>query len=230
MDHIKTIAIDFLEGSRLWGEKLLPFEATLEPGHSRTILVAGENCSGKSFFVEGLRAWSHHHAKLSTICVSIRERTGAGLYEGASFRRAMMFGDETEHSTGATSVHATGTAFNTLRSRSQDDGKSAMLVLDEPELGLSEGFSRAMGTFIGQEVGRLHEGSAGVVVVTHSRALAQALRLELGEQPTFVKLGAPMGFETWLQEPEEHTVEELLELKKTDHERWRAVDAACRKK
>lgn len=224
--YIQTLCSQVLNDSRLWGENLLPFTATLAEGYSRVALVAGENCSGKSLFVETLRSWAKHRCQVSSICVSIRERTGAGTYEMSSFRRTMMFGDESEHSTGATSAKVVETAFANANSWGRDDRKPTLLVLDEPELGLSEGYACAMGALIGQRVLELDPGVVGVAVVSHSRGLARALAETLGQAPAFVKLGEAVDFATWLAAVETRSVDELRALGKLDHERWRLVQQA----
>lgn len=229
------VAGDMLADSALWVSEDLPFKASLERGHPRILLVAGENCSGKSLFVETLRVWARRMGasspdgqplEVATVSVSIRERTGAGAIEGASFRRAMMFGNETEQSTGATSVNAVVTAFRTMGARAQD-GKSALLVLDEPELGLSEGYAKAMGALLADEACKLDERAIGVAVVTHSRGLAAAFTREVkrvtGQQPSFAKLGAPMSLSDWLEAPEEHSVADLLSLSESGRNGFLAV-------
>lgn len=226
---IDTIAKALLAESQLWTLEDLPFSAELAEGHPKVLLVAGENCSGKSFFVECLRSWGRAHHKVQTIQVSIRERVGGGTYEMAGMRRAMMFGDETDKSTGATSAGVVERAFGNVDSRSEE-GISALLVLDEPELGMSEGFAAAMGTYIARKVANLPDVAAGVAVVTHSRALGKALAAELGVLPTFVKLGRPQDFRTWVDTPEEHSVEELLGLQAKSTQTWRLVNSLLKEK
>lgn len=46
--------------------------------------------------------------------VSIRERTGAGTSDMAGMRRMFMFGDESEQSTGATSLKTAMKAFDSV--------------------------------------------------------------------------------------------------------------------
>lgn len=221
--NILNQSIDMLEGAALWVDVELPFKATLHPGHPRVMVVMGENCTGKSFFVETLRTWASAQGVVS-ICVSIRERTGAGSYDGG-MRRTMMFGDESEHSTGATSVGVVNRAFDNMKNR-HDEGHKCLLVLDEPELGLSEGYSAAMGTWLARLARDLPESSAGVVFVTHSRALVRALTEELGQPPTTVGLGTPRDLSSWLRAPEIKTVSQLLSLSATDREGWLGVRAA----
>jgi hypothetical protein len=80
------------------------------------LLVIGENCSGKSFFVETLRAWaSGCEPKIHNAQIAIRERTGAGASDMAGMRRTFIFGDKAEHSTGATSAGVLDRAFSNVQ-------------------------------------------------------------------------------------------------------------------
>ena len=211
----KLVSTMLTTGS-LWEAGALPISAHFTAGHAQVLFVAGENCSGKSYFVENLRIWAKHLVKEGcSICVSIRERTGAGLSDMAGMRKAMMFGDEAEQSTGATSVNVLGTAFRTLQARADENAK-ALLVLDEPEIGLSEGYTAALGTWLGQRLREVSPECIGVVIVSHSRALARAMAAEIGT-PSFVHMGKPLDFETWVSSTEAHTVDELLQLGTTGH-------------
>jgi hypothetical protein len=224
MMHISTLARELLNDSKLWLRADLPFEAVLFEAHPRVLIVAGENCSGKSLLVQGLLGWGRHHHEISPIEVSIRQRVGGGTAQMGGFARMMMFGDETEQSTGATSVSVLGGAFGTVESRAKD-GKSALLVLDEPELGLSDGYAHAMGTHLAQKALALPDSACGLVVVTHSRGLSSALAEEMGEQPSFLKLGLAQDWAQWLQGEPPRTVSELLQLSTLGRDRWRIVNA-----
>jgi hypothetical protein len=83
-----------------------------------------------------------------------------------------------------------------------------------------------MGEFIGAEARGIPAVCSGVLVVTHSRSLAQGLATAYGEAPTFVAVGtAPARFEDWLETPEHRSVEDLLALPGTGLERFRCAAA-----
>lgn len=212
---------DMLAEGALWQDPRMPFGTAVAPGLNNVLVVAGDNCSGKSFLVETLRAWVRAE-KLDSIVVSIRERTGGGLYEMASMRRAMMFGDETDQSTGAISAHVVTRAFSTLAGRAEEN-KASFLVLDEPELGLSESMAGALGEYIGQQALAMPSLAVGLAVVTHSRALVSRMTQALGQAPTFVHMreascGAPAAdLDSWLQNVPRYGVEDLQRLDKTNH-------------
>jgi hypothetical protein len=222
------LAVELLDESKLWCHKDLPFEAALKKGHPRVLLVAGENCSGKSLLVEGLLGWGRHHHEISPVQVSIRQRVGGGTAEMGGFARMMMFGDETEQSTGATSVKVLDGAFSTVTSRAKEK-KSALLVLDEPEHGLSDGYAQAMGTYLAKKALELPALASGLVIVTHSRSLARALADELGAAPSFLKLGAAQSYEKWLEGEPRRSIEDLLQLPVLGRERWNAINVIANK-
>lgn len=206
--------------SHLWSHPRLPFKARVHEGHPKLAVVTGENGTGKSLLVQLLCSWCRVHEEIQNISVSIRERTGSGLYDMAGMRRAMMFGDETEESTGAISIRVLEPAFNTLASRSKEN-QSTVLVLDEPELGLSDGFANAMGVYLARKTKALPALAVGLVVVTHSRPLVRGLIDELEETPTFIKLGVEQDLSTWLKGEAPKSLKELealpFECRKKQH-------------
>ncbi len=206
-----TLVKDMLDRILLFNEADYPFSYHLKPAAaSKLLLVTGDNCSGKSLFVSILQAWGREHFQTQPINVSIVERTGAGSYESSGLRRTMMFGDESEQSTGATSFGVVKRAFHNVNTYAED-GKRPILLLDEPDFGLSEGYAAALGAYIAQQTHVLHADVAGVVVVSHSRPLAQALAA--GKcAPSFLHTQKPMTLKAWLKTPEVRTVEELATL------------------
>lgn len=207
-----------------WTHQDNPFRANIEPGDPRIVLVVGDNASGKSFFVDNVRRIAKDISEdVSTVSISIRERTGSGLDDMAGLRRSMMFGNESEQSTGATSAGMIKKGFSNVLSR-LEEGKKVILVLDEPELGLAETFHRAVGELIAQEVKALHsESEFSVLVVSHSRKLADGLFDGLDANPTTVTMGNHGDFEQWRLQSEDKTLEELLSLPQQGRENFRKV-------
>jgi hypothetical protein len=199
-----------------------PFHAVVDTQAARLVVVTGENASGKSLFVRVISAIAQTEDDMVPVSVSIRERTGSGHGEMDSLRRAFMFGDEHENSTGATSVGTVATAFRNL-----GHAGGAILILDEPEIGLSEGYARALGEFIGQQAKSTPRTCRGVVVVSHSRPLVRGLLDGFGRQPTHAAISGSAtpkaGISNWLAADEHRTVQELLALRDTGLDRWRQV-------
>lgn len=191
-----------------------PFLPTVHVGDERLLLVVGPNASGKSMLVQMMAQVGRDAPfKWSPVTVSIRERTGSGSSDVSGMRRAMMFGDESRQSTGATSVRVTETAFRNVWMGELE--RPRLLFLDEPDMGLSEDYAHAMGLLIGtrtQEVFPEWRPASGVVVVTHSRCLARGL-LASGIHPSFISMGSPeTTLEKWLNTPTHRTLDELLSL------------------
>lgn len=209
------------ENSLLFNHEESPFCATVSIHAPKLVVVTGENASGKSLYVRVAAAIAQKQGALP-ISISIRERTGAGLHEMAGMRRSMMFGDEQDQSTGATSAKVVQSAFQNLQ---RPNG--SMLILDEPELGMAEAYARALGEYIGQQSQEIPADCRGVLVVSHSRPLVRGLLDGYPETPSHAAISAeqpvPAGLTDWLDAVEHRTVDELLNLRKLGLERWRQV-------
>lgn len=200
-----------------------PFSAWVSDGDERIVLVVGSNASGKSLFVQVMASIGRKAPfNWPPVSVSIRERTGSGTSDMAGMRRSMMFGDETKQSTGATSVRVTETAFTNIWNAGD---QPRLLILDEPDMGLSEDFAHAMGQLIGTRTQeQFPEGKprSGVVVVTHSRSLVRGL-IASGMRPSFVSMEVSQNLDEWLSEPQVRSLDELLALPAEAHQRRRTV-------
>lgn len=202
------------EESALFASQGSPFLAAVSSGAPRLVLVVGENASGKSLLCRMVCLLARNKGAL-VVPISLRERTAPGI------ARALMFGDENYSSTGAISAQVVQDAFKNL-----DRPQGSVLALDEPELGLSDGYARALGEYIGTEAKGVPKACSGVIVVTHSRGLARGLVAAYGATPTFVAVGtAPARFEDWLDAPEHRSVADLLALPETGLERLRSAAA-----
>lgn len=169
--------------------------------------------------------WVARDRGLKAITISIRERAGAGTFDMSGMRRTMMFGDESEQSTGATSYSVTEIGFVNVHHRLEEGPESApaLLLLDEPEMGLSEGYTAAMGQYLAQAVQALPPRAPGVVV-THSKALVREMLAHLDTPPHFAHTGEDQTLDAWLSTPERRTVEDLKGLSNVDHQGRRAWD------
>ena len=216
------IAGDMLATSTFWSPENTPFNAHLTPGNKRVILVTGDNGSGKSMLVQDLRAWcKKFHDVDATISISIRERTGSGYAD--PLMKSMVFGMEDQQSTGGLSVGVTQRAFNNLDMWSES-GRHIAMVLDEPEIGLSQSYATPLGELIAKSFLALKSPTAGLVVVTHNRGLAKSLVEHLGEAPTFCFMGPePVALDTWMGQSKVHSYEDLLKLPELCLERRRQV-------
>lgn len=213
---------DFIRNSELWKREECPFRASIVAGHPRVAMLAGPNASGKSFLAECAMSWGRQWWDTRSMSVSIRERTGSGSGDMSGMRRAMMFGNEELHSTGAVSARVVKSAFDNVESWSKE-GLKTLLLLDEPEIGLSEGFCFGMGELIGTLVHVMHTGACGVIVISHSRALGKGLQEAMGVKPSFISTGSAMSFEEWTKSEERLSAEDLLNLREKDMSGFRQV-------
>lgn len=197
-----------------------PFSGTLAEGDPRLLVIVGENASGKSLAFRIIARLAEEHG-VDPITISIRERVGSGNGGMENMRKRMIFGDEGRRSTGATSAAVVERAFDNL-----DHPMRRMLGLDEPELGLSDGYAEALGEYVGRRSIDQGPKSCGVMVVTHSRRFCRGLLRGFGTTPAFLSMtAATPTIQSWLDHEEIRSVEEILGLSEFGRERHRRVDA-----
>ena len=217
---------ELLTKSHLWSSEACPFRAHVTPANSNVVLLAGENATGKSMLAKSLVAWASHHAKYQPITLTMSERTGSTLHEMGGMRRAMIYGDESQKSTGTNSFNVVKRAMSNYQAWSEQN--PTFILLDEPDLGLSESYCFAMGQYIGQEAAKVPSSRGILVVCTHSRNLASGLQEGLGQTPTFVHMAAPKSMSEWMIHKQQQTIADLESLSETAHQRFRAVHAILR--
>lgn len=184
-----------------------------EAGNPRLVLISGENAGGKSFFAKVLSATVRsHEKKIEWMPVSMSMRTQTGMH------RVFMFGDEGRDSTGKISLHAVLGGLQTCRGRDNPH----VLLLDEPDVGLSEGYQAALGDLLAEFASSMPEKTEALVVVTHSRALAAKL-MPLG--PICIRVGDDRRkTKDWIAEGDLHrTADDIRNLAKKGVERLRRI-------
>jgi hypothetical protein len=134
-----------------------------------------------------------------------------------------MYGDESDQTTGATSVNTTLSGFKNMY---KEGYKPVAWMRDEPELGLSDGYAAAFGTLIAlKHLQALAESPnyRGLVLVSHNRPLISNFVTALEGMPTFVSMDSDITLDKWLVSPQVKSVDDLLDLNKTGEERMRYV-------
>lgn len=190
----------------------------LEPGRPDLIVVTGENAGGKTFVASYLSqiARRDHEAegKLEIMDIGMRRRTDSGIVRG------LMFGDEAWESTGQISLKVVLGGIRTCRGRENDH----VLILDEPDIGLSESYRGALGELLADFADPLPERTVALVVVTHSREIVERL-MPLG--PTCVRVGDDVRpTKEWLQQgPLPRSMADVEKLQETALTRFRALTA-----
>lgn len=193
-----------------------PLQRTVQmaEGNIPVMLIAGINASGKSIMASVV-ATAAKKCGFGKRVVSMTNRTSSG------FESAVVFGDESNSSTGVNSVSA---VLMGLRSCKQDDSPS-VLVLDEPDIGLSEEYAGALGEYIAQQMIEPDHQLKLVVVISHSRPLYRRLLAVLPYQPHTIFLGdKTKTFMDWLNGPVPHFgADEIEKLKARGRETWREI-------
>lgn len=223
---LAQVVADICEGHKLFNNEKSPFTASLEKNDfDDVVVVAGPNASGKSLIVKILEASLKRNFNHTHITVSIRERAGTGLDGMAGFKRTMMFGDEAGHSTGAVSASTMENAFSNVSN--PDRHANQILMLDEPEMGLSEGYCVAMGQLIAENVIKARESGCfkGLVLVTHNKELVKSLISYLKGKPAFASTSSKVkSIDEYLSTREVFTSEDLLQLKAKSRDGHNDVD------
>jgi hypothetical protein len=181
---------------------------------TRYLLISGENAGGKSFVTRYLSMiFRSDVPEFRTVDIGMKRRTTQDI------SRAFIYGgDEGERSTGTLSVQAfTGSLRNT-----REWDSPHMIVLDEPDLGLSEGYQTAMGEFLAREAGTITPKCMAVVLVTHSREIARHF---MTLNPHMMRIGDDLRpTRQWLDEgPLPRSAEDLKKLMDTGINRLRAI-------
>jgi hypothetical protein len=214
---------DWIEGD-LAEVKLEAMPALYEPGtNDRVLLITGENAGGKSMTAEILGTWAYQMAKLDGVGLEImdlgmKRRTTSGI------ERGFIFGSEPQgESTGHVSVHVALSALENSRKRQGPH----WLVLDEPDVGLGDGYHAALGRTFAAFAEELPDLCRGFVVVTHSRIIASSL---VGAGAASLRIGPDLRpVRRWLQEGDvEKTESDLAALAETVHLNRKRITAMLR--
>ncbi|MDW9481786.1 hypothetical protein GOB57_24360 [Sinorhizobium meliloti] len=150
-------------------QEVLPslFEEGTNP---RALLITGENGGGKSLAVSILRQVSADLAereggKLEVMDIGMNRRIASGI------ERSFIFGHESTESTGNVSIRVA------LRgvANSRDRDHPHWLILDEPDIGVGDGYHEAIGRYLAGFAESLPPACMGFAVVTHSRVIAREI-------------------------------------------------------
>ena len=145
-------------------------------------------------------------------------RVGMELRATSGIHQAFILqGMENEESTGVNSIHMVEGVMRNAKNREHCN----IVVIDEPDIGLAESYSRAMGLYLAQEIRELSKLTKLVVIVSHSRALLEPL---LAFRPAHIRFGDDMKLEEWLEKgPPQRSIEELLALPNHSRDIWRSI-------
>jgi len=182
-------------------------------GRGNFAVCLGENASGKSFFRRIVTAIARE-AKVEAIPISMEGR-------GDSFggMRGFVYGDESWQSTGENSAHTVLMGIKTAQERES----SHVIVWDEPDLGLSDGWAAGMGQALCKFASPLPRMTYGAFVVTHSRSLVREL---LSAEPHFLYFGSsepPATLAEWVDSKPK--ARDIAKLGDESHRRFKMIQA-----
>jgi energy-coupling factor transporter ATP-binding protein EcfA2 len=179
--------------------------------NSKTLIIYGDNASGKSFFSSIINQ-IFNQEKVPVRSVSMANRTKSGM------EKAMIFGNESEQSTGTTSVSVISLALNSAL----NDDDDSLVILDEPDIGLSPRFSKALARYINDFY--LNESDNKYLVLVSHNAEFMSHFLKLSKVPvSSIGINTTMSLTEWINNDVEATVDELLGLKDIEINTWRAI-------
>lgn len=209
---------EFLEIEKFQEDRERLFPSRLETGSREDVLVVtGENASGKSLAFLILNNLVRSFGKEDKIDVLVMD-IGMNRRTRSGIERAFMFGDEDLDSTGNISIKVMQTGVE----NSRDKDRYHYLMLDEPDIGVGEGYHNAIGKFLSDFATPLPEKCLGLVVATHSRKITAKL-LDAGASS--LRLGNDLrDVRDWVANGDiEKSLDDLTALKAISLERSRGV-------
>ena len=167
-------------------ENILDALDQIKTGH--VTILTGDNGTGKSLIRKVLCSSLRNQENDDTIKIadiSMEKRTGlhAGLGGGGVFLRDVEWV--------ATSDNSLSFLYSLLNS-----AKDRYLVLDEPELGMSQDLQKSIGIYLSKRIPETMKENRGMLIITHSREFVRSLSVE---HVVFVNL-QKKSEEEWLNE------------------------------
>lgn len=204
-------------------QSVLTFEKmNIVNNDSALTFIYGENASGKSFIARCFEMVARAATpKLSCRSVSVANRTSSGV------EKAMIFGNESEQSTGETSVSVMQLAF---RSIAKEEGKDGVVILDEPDLGLSPKFSRSLGRYVAEFILQQEDKGKGFIIISHNDTFIESVIKHYNKPYNRVGIDTELSLEEWLEDDSELSIEDLEGLKDISIAKWRGIQKAFDRK
>lgn len=183
---------------------------------SNILFIYGDNCSGKSFITKLLSSIAVD-SSFSIRSASMANRTANGL------EKNIIYGDESQQSTGDTSLYTSLLCIDSTLD--QDINSPALAILDEPDLGLSRRYSKALGTLIANKANQMKQ--SGIVVISHNFDLFQSIINEYKKPISMIGINTNLPYPEWFNNQQEASLQELLNLKNIASQKWIAIDKFC---
>jgi len=170
-EYLTAVIMNPVLKSTLEKSVLLGLEPTAKPvkcqyhdGNKHLLVVTGENATGKSIVRRALSSFARRDG-LEVIDISPEGKSRGGIVG------ALIYGTEEYQSTGSNSARTVRKALSTARSRTSQH----VLILDEPDAGLSDEYAAGAGVEIAEFCSSCPATTMMTVVVSHRRALLSEL-------------------------------------------------------
>lgn len=175
-------------------------DLTFEDQSSKIVIIYGDNASGKSLFSSIIHSLARDE-KIAVRSASMGNRTRSGI------EKAFIFGDESQQSTGATSVQVSKLCLNSMLK----DDKLSLAILDEPDVGLSGFYAPAMGEYIANTLNNADD-KKGLILVSHSVPLITRFLEVINTDVSRFGINTDLPLEDWLKRDDIATVDELFAM------------------
>ena len=156
--------------------------------HSNLAVVVGNNSSGKSVLRRQMQEECNRH-DFETLDLSMELRS----HEDSEFR-GEYYGNEEVLSTGVISI----SSVLRLISTSRNEKRKHVIMLDEPDVGLSDEVAAGVGVELANYLTKPSSNLVGALLITHRRAMLDVL-LDLAPSVVFIgpKEDAPVSLNAW---------------------------------
>lgn len=188
----------------------------IQDNNSGLTFVYGENASGKSFIARCFEivARSRKPNKLPIRSVSVGNRTSSGP------EKAFIFGDEKSQSTGETSFKVMELAFNSI---AKEEDKDGVIILDEPDIGLSPKFSRALGKYVADFIKEHEKKNKAFFIISHNDTFIESVLKHYDSPYNSVGVDTDFSLREWLDDDSEYSIEDLKQLPELAFAKWRGI-------
>lgn len=181
----------------------------LQDSGGSVIIIYGDNASGKSLF-SGVLAQILNDKNFSRREIAMKNRASD------KFGRMLIFGNESDRSTGVSSIRVIGNGFRTILGEN-----NSALFLDEPDIGLAPRFQPALGQYIAENANKMT--THGLVLISHSSELIASFLSHYDGSVSYIGVKTDLDYSAWVRSQKNATVDELLALKTKEQNVWREL-------
>lgn len=174
----------------------------------KAVIIFGDNGSGKSLLAKQIK----EQCVLNKIKCNLYNMQ---LRSSSSFTKSYFFSGGNLVSTSAVSIKSMMNSF-------KKEG-NPFIIMDEPDVGLSEKYMTAFGQVMAEKVNRTKRGLA---LITHSKKVLSAFIKTLNGQFTTIGVNTDLSFDQWMETDTDATVEEMLSMVENQLKSYEALRGA----